>query len=485
MNHTGTRACVASSAALPVSDETAYARPWLFLLGRRVLVALLLAAACSCSCPAAAEAATVDGITAVYNFGPGLPNQHGQPRPRGRHRPAAPDRAASLRRRHARPHRPRCSNGYLMIDFLARDLGLPLLSPYLDRTEDFTHGANFAVAGATALNTTALARRGLGWSKDLMASTTNSTQGTRSRDPIPAMDIQRKLASSLELLEIGGNDVTPDFTTDTYVSPRTQVRRPQGLLLCHSNRHNASNTGKLNFDQAHSPFRSYGCVIMPKRQAPKSQSLYPRQELALINNQPPFKNQVHHQNIPSCLGPPPLVKIKRGAAGHGPAPLVIAGNFPIGCVPSYLAGANVTEPAAYDADGCLAPLNAFAELYNAAVRAATEGLRRAHPRAAAVARARGFDPATACCGATGGAYNLDLARFCGAAGTTVCADRARYVSWDGVRTDAARVRGHGRAAVPRGSGGLAYPPPIKWPVSETPGSPVKRDGGAISVFVSG
>ncbi|KAK9120200.1 hypothetical protein Scep_018293 [Stephania cephalantha] len=47
----------------------------------------------------------------------------------------------------------RCSNGLLMIDFIAKELGLPHLNPYLDKEADFQHGANFAVAGSTALDT--------------------------------------------------------------------------------------------------------------------------------------------------------------------------------------------------------------------------------------------------------------------------------------------------------------------------------------------
>ncbi|KAK4398651.1 Acetylajmalan esterase [Sesamum angolense] len=46
----------------------------------------------------------------------------------------------------------RCSNGLLMIDYIAMDAGLPFLPPYknLDAA-DFEHGVNFAVAGSTAL----------------------------------------------------------------------------------------------------------------------------------------------------------------------------------------------------------------------------------------------------------------------------------------------------------------------------------------------
>ncbi|KAK9087772.1 hypothetical protein Syun_030166 [Stephania yunnanensis] len=51
----------------------------------------------------------------------------------------------------------RCSNGLLMIDFLAKALGLPLLNPYLNKEASFRHGVNFAVAGSTALNASFLA----------------------------------------------------------------------------------------------------------------------------------------------------------------------------------------------------------------------------------------------------------------------------------------------------------------------------------------
>ena len=79
----------------------------------------------------------------------------------------------------------------------AKYLGLPLLNPYLDKAADFTHGVNFAVAGATALDTATLAERGvtnaltnssldvqLAWFKDFMASATNSSQGTSLISPL-------------------------------------------------------------------------------------------------------------------------------------------------------------------------------------------------------------------------------------------------------------------------------------------------------------
>lgn len=50
-------------------------------------------------------------------------------------------------------HRPtgRCSDGRLIIDFIAGFLGLPLIHPYLETT-DPRQSVNFAIVGATALD---------------------------------------------------------------------------------------------------------------------------------------------------------------------------------------------------------------------------------------------------------------------------------------------------------------------------------------------
>ncbi|KAJ4818505.1 GDSL esterase/lipase [Rhynchospora pubera] len=46
----------------------------------------------------------------------------------------------------------RCSDGRLVLDFLAENFSLPLVPPYLEHNSSFEQGANFAVAGATALD---------------------------------------------------------------------------------------------------------------------------------------------------------------------------------------------------------------------------------------------------------------------------------------------------------------------------------------------
>ncbi|KAI7981180.1 Acetylajmalan esterase [Camellia lanceoleosa] len=86
-------------------------------------------------------------------------------------------------------HRPtgRWSDGLLITDFFAMALQLPLLNPYLERNASFDHGANFAVAGCTTLDSSFLAARGiqtpiintplsaqLNWFRTLLNSTCSS-----------------------------------------------------------------------------------------------------------------------------------------------------------------------------------------------------------------------------------------------------------------------------------------------------------------------
>ncbi|MCE3050868.1 hypothetical protein HAX54_048326 [Datura stramonium] len=101
----------------------------------------------------------------------------------------------------------RCSDGMLIIDFIAVESGLPLLNPYKDRNAEFSHGANFAVAGATALSAEFLAEKKISTSftnsslsvqLDWMSSHFKSTCST---------DCREKLNKSLFLVgEIGGNE---------------------------------------------------------------------------------------------------------------------------------------------------------------------------------------------------------------------------------------------------------------------------------------
>ncbi|KAG2635971.1 acetylajmalan esterase-like [Panicum virgatum] len=367
----------------------------------RVLLAALLAlllVVCPCHARpapqhAAKQLAAVDGITAIYNFGDSLSDTGNLLREGGatgmlQHTTSLPYGSA------IGGATGRCSDGYLMIDFLAKDLGLPLLSPYLDMGADFTHGVNFAVAGATALDAASLASRGVSVPhtnsslavqlqrfKDFMSATTRSPQ-----------EVREKLARSLVLVgEIGGNDYNYAFSENRPASGGAR---------------NLYNFGRV----------ATGVV----------------EAMALV---------------------PDVVRSITGAARElldmGAARVVIPGNLPLGCVPSYLAAANETDPAAYDATGCLAALNLFSQMHNVLQQQGIQELRRSYPGATVAyddyfyayvrmlrdAGEAGFDEGArtrACCGAGGVAYNFDMDRMCGAPGTSVCARPDERISWDGV-----------------------------------------------------
>ncbi|XP_058095678.1 GDSL esterase/lipase At1g28590-like isoform X2 [Magnolia sinica] len=115
-------------------------------------------------------------------------------------------------------HRPtgRFSDGRLIIDFIAEELGLPYVPPYLGGSSDgdFRQGVNFAFAGATALDAAFFQERRipneytnnslgiqLGWFEDLLPSLCSNPPGCG--------DIFKK---SLFLVgEIGGNDYNYPF----------------------------------------------------------------------------------------------------------------------------------------------------------------------------------------------------------------------------------------------------------------------------------
>ncbi|CAI9087320.1 OLC1v1021367C2 [Oldenlandia corymbosa var. corymbosa] len=110
----------------------------------------------------------------------------------------------------------RCSDGRLVVDFIAESLDLPLLPPYLAGKDAVYHslddfkGVNFAVAGATALDDSFFREKGihnpftnislgiqLGWFKDMLHSLCQ----------INSSGCQEMARSSLFLVgEIGGND---------------------------------------------------------------------------------------------------------------------------------------------------------------------------------------------------------------------------------------------------------------------------------------
>ncbi|KAK9074386.1 hypothetical protein SSX86_006984 [Deinandra increscens subsp. villosa] len=107
----------------------------------------------------------------------------------------------------------RCSDGRLIIDFLAESLELPFIPPYMHEgsanMEKFKHGVNFAVAGSTAMNSQHLAAEGI-QNAATNASLEVELQWFKHSLPLisgNALDRRNYIGQSLILMgEIGGND---------------------------------------------------------------------------------------------------------------------------------------------------------------------------------------------------------------------------------------------------------------------------------------
>ncbi|KAF8699389.1 hypothetical protein HU200_034722 [Digitaria exilis] len=289
-------------------------------------------------------------------------------------------------------HRPtgRCSDGRLIVDFIAEELRLPFLKPFLagKTVEDFRHGANFAVAGATALSQQFFGDMGL---------------------------------------DVSG---IPPFSLDVQVECFKRVLHMLG------------------------PTEQERKEIM-------SSSLFLMGEIGGNDyNHPFFQNRSFRADI-KPLVPKVIEKIENAIKvllGLGAKTIVVPGNFPIGCVPTYLTLFQSNNPSDYDAfgnnssdydaDGCIRWLNDFAEEHNRALRLMLERIvPRDDPKVTIIygdyygaileitrsPLKHGFrkDVAlTACCG-DGGPHNSGTLFSCNAT-SVLCPDPSTHISWDGL-----------------------------------------------------
>ncbi|KAK4399206.1 GDSL esterase/lipase [Sesamum angolense] len=111
----------------------------------------------------------------------------------------------------------RCSDGRLIVDFIAEAYGLPYLRPYLAlaKGEKVEHGVNFAVAGATALDAKLFYDRKIGqilWTNDSLSVQLGWFNNLKSTLCSTKQDCAKYFKRSLFLVgEIGGNDYNYPF----------------------------------------------------------------------------------------------------------------------------------------------------------------------------------------------------------------------------------------------------------------------------------
>ncbi|KAD3068801.1 hypothetical protein E3N88_36681 [Mikania micrantha] len=114
----------------------------------------------------------------------------------------------------------RCSDGRLIIDFIAEEYGLPYLPPYLAIVESLKskgkHGVNFAVAGATALDAKYFYDQGIGrilWTNDSLNTQLGWFKRFKSSMCTTKQECDKYFARSLFVMgEIGGNDYNYAFS---------------------------------------------------------------------------------------------------------------------------------------------------------------------------------------------------------------------------------------------------------------------------------
>ncbi|KAK8651477.1 hypothetical protein V6N13_141078 [Hibiscus sabdariffa] len=121
----------------------------------------------------------------------------------------------------------RCSDGLLMIDFIALSAGLPLLDAYLNKDGIFDHGVNFAVAGATAMPVEDLYKINVSFVPTSMSLSEQLDWMSSYFDTTCRYDKDcfKKNGRALFMVgEIGGNDYNfPCFQGKTFDEVKTMV----------------------------------------------------------------------------------------------------------------------------------------------------------------------------------------------------------------------------------------------------------------------
>ncbi|XVE60519.1 hypothetical protein DITRI_Ditri05aG0135500 [Diplodiscus trichospermus] len=272
----------------------------------------------------------------------------------------------------------RCSNGLLMIDYLALSAGIPFLEPYLNTDALFTHGhgVNFAVAGSTALPVEILAENGV------LAPVTNSSL-SRQLDWMFSYfngicrndeDCFKKLKKALFMAgEIGGND----YNYGLFQGKSLDEVRSMAPMIIQAIKDAVTRVAGYGAIKVVVPGNfPIGCLPIYLTRFETNDSAAYDKFLCLkdLNNL-----SIHHNNL--------LKQAIKKLRKELPNVIIVYGDY----------------------------FNAYLEL-----------LRKV--------RLLGFDTKStqkACCG-IGGDYNFDLTKMCGAYGVQVCPNPHQYISWDGV-----------------------------------------------------
>ncbi|KAI5587236.1 hypothetical protein POPTR_005G024900v4 [Populus trichocarpa] len=271
----------------------------------------------------------------------------------------------------------RCSNGLLMIDYIARSAKLPYLDAYLNPVRIFfggCSGVNFAVAGSTALPAEVLL------SKNIMNVVTKESLSTQLEwmftyfNTTCSKDCAKEIKSSLFMVgEIGGNDYNYAFMF-SKTTEEMKALVPEVVKAIKDAVEKVIGYGARrvvvpgNFP--------IGCFPVYLSQFhPNDAAAYDEFHcLKGLNSFASYHNELLKQTV-------------EGLKRNYPDVIIVYGDY----------------------------YKAFMSIYQNA-------------------QSLGFDTKTmqkACCG-TGGDHNFSLMRTCGALGVPVCPNPDQHISWDGI-----------------------------------------------------
>uniref|UniRef100_A0A0D9WLC1 Esterase n=1 Tax=Leersia perrieri TaxID=77586 RepID=A0A0D9WLC1_9ORYZ len=284
----------------------------------------------------------------------------------------------------------RCSDGRLVVDFLAQELGLPLLPPSRKKGVDFGRGVSMAIVGATALDFEFLKSIGLGY--DLWNNGAINVQFSWFRRLLPSICRSRTphscrayLAKSLFVFgSFGGNDYNAmllfGFTVDQArnYTPKIVDNIARGV-------EKVIEMGAMD-------------IVVP--------GITPLGCFPIYLNMLQTSNKSDYDHY-GCL------KDLNSLAIHHNSLLR-----------TKLAGIQSRHTSS-------SPATKVRIMYADYYTNLAEMMRRPSPSPSPGGIA-------ACCGAGGGEYNWEFDARCGMKGATACADPARFVCWDGIHpTEAA------------------------------------------------
>ncbi|XP_019183130.1 PREDICTED: acetylajmalan esterase-like [Ipomoea nil] len=269
----------------------------------------------------------------------------------------------------------RCSDGILMIDYLAMAAGLPFLNPYKNIDADFRHGVNFAVAGATALPAHVLAAKNIPVTRshssldvqlDWMFSHFNSIC-------LDYDDCTRILKSALFVVgKIGPDDYSYPLLLQGRPVEEMKAMAPEVVDAIADGVRRVIKSGGVKIVVPGS--FPIGClpVFLTDFQTNNTAEYDEHHCLKRLNDLAIYHNDLLKQAIEDLKKEHPKI-------------VIVYGDY----------------------------YNAFLNL-----------IRNAQNL--------GFDQGKlqkACCG-TGGEYNFDITRTCGTAGVPVCPEPEKFISWD-------------------------------------------------------